>query len=143
MRNQKGITLTSLVIYVIAMIIVLALMSSIINNFYQNSDTIQADTQEIIEFNNFNTYFLKEIKKKENRVDSIQDNYYILFASGNSFSLENNSIYYNNIEICRDVKEFVVQQGLEGDGKDNTVVFVKISFEKFSKSINYKIEEIY
>lgn len=142
MKNQKGITLTSLVIYVVVMFIALGIMSSIINSFYNNNDTIEADTEEIREFNNFNTYFLKEIKKNGNSLDSIQDNY-ILFASGNSFSLNNESIYYNNIEICKGVKEFSAKQGKDGDNIDKTVIYITINFENFSKSINYKIEEIY
>ena len=142
MKNQKGITLTSLVVYIVVMVIVLGVMSTIINTFYENTDSIQGDTQEIIEFNNFNTYFLKEVKKKDNKLDSIKDNY-ILFASGNSFSLVNNSIYYNDIEISSGVKEFIIKQGLNGNGVDETIVYITIKFEEFSKSINYKIEEIY
>ena len=35
MKDQKGITLTSLVIYIIVMIIILGVLSSIINKFYE------------------------------------------------------------------------------------------------------------
>lgn len=142
MKSQKGNTLTSLVIYIIVMFMVLGVMSTIINSFYENNDSIAADTEEIVEFNNFNVYFLEEIKKNGNNLDSIQDNY-ILFTSGNSFSMYNKKIYYNDIEICNGVKEFKVQQGENGDNLDKTIVYVTISFENFSKSINYKIEEIY
>ena len=142
MRSQKGITLTSLVIYVIVMAAVIGLMGAVINTFYQNTDNIQKDTQDIIEFNNFNTYLLKEIKKKYNKIDSIKDNY-VLFTSGNSFSLVNESICYNNIEICKGVKGITVKQGINGDGVDDTVIYITINFENFSKSMNYKIEEIY
>lgn len=142
MKSQKGITLTSLVIYIIVMFMVLGVMSTIINSFYENNDSIAADTEEIVEFNNFNVYFLEEIKKNGNNLDSIQDNY-VLFTSGNSFSMHDEKIYYNDIEICKGVKEFKAQQGRNGDNLDKTIVYVTISFENFSKSINYKIEEIY
>ena len=142
MKQERGITLVALIIYITVMIIVMGVISIIINKFYENTDSIQGDTQEIIEFNNFYTYFLKEVKKKDNKLDSIKDNY-ILFASGNSFSLVNNSIYYNDIEISSGVKEFIIKQGLNGNGVDETIVYITIKFEEFSKSINYKIEEIY
>ena len=142
MKENKGITLISLLVYVIVMIIVIGVMSSIINSFYENTDTIKADTEDIIEFNKFNTYFLKEIKKNNNSVDNIQDNY-ILFTSGNSFSLVNKKIYYNNIEVCNGINEFKISLGKNGDGQDNTIINISITLNNFKKSINYKIENIY
>lgn len=142
MKNQKGITLTSLVIYVIAMIIVLGVMSSIITEFYKNTNNLNLDTEELLQFNNFNTYFLKVVKAKGNRVDTIKTNY-ILFSSGDSFSFANHQIYYNNIAICNGAEEFTILSGKNGDGISQDIVYVTIRFQNFTKSINYKIEEIY
>ena len=139
MKNQKGITLTSLVIYVGAMIIILGVVSTIITQFYRNTTLMQANTDEIIEFNKFNTYFLKEVKLKGNALDSIDETNksYILFKSGNTFLFDNNKIYYNNIEICDNVEDATFTK------KENDVISVNVTFKKFSKSIEYKIEEIY
>lgn len=142
MKNQRGITLVSLVVYVTVMIIALSGLSLILNNFYNNNGSIEANTDEILKFNKFNTYFLKEIKAKDNEVDSITDNY-ILFKTGNSFSLSGKVIYYNNIPICNDVEQFSIQQGEGGDGVSKDIVYLTLGFNNFSKSINYKIEEIY
>ena len=96
MKSNKGITLVSLVIYVIVMIIVIGVMGAVSSNFYKNTNSMQVDTEEILEFNKFNTYFLKEIKAPKNTVDTIgNEGEYILFESGNSFSFSNNIIYYN------------------------------------------------
>lgn len=151
MKSDKGITLVALVIYVIVMIIVIGIMSTILDNFYKNTNSMQADTEEILQFNNFNTYFLKEIKSNGNSVDSIgNEDKYILFASGNSFSFnsDNNKIYYNDIEICKQVQDMTISYGkvtndLGEEVEDNTVINITISFKEFSKSIKYKIEEIY
>lgn len=142
MIKEHGITLVSLVIYIIVMLIVLVVISTIINQFYKNTNSIEADTEEILEFNKFNTYFLKEVKTKGNTVDAISDNC-ILFKTGNSFSLSSNRIYYNNIEICKGVKSLLIKQGKNGDGIDKNIIYVTLSFENFENSINYKIEEIY
>ena len=142
MKSKKGITLTSLVIYVAAMIIILGVVSTIITQFYKNTTLMQANTDEIIEFNKFNTYFLKEVKLKGNALDSIggTNNSYILFKSGNTFLFDNNKIYYNNIEICDNVES----AKFEVPDKNNTdVISVTVVFEKFNKTIDYKIEEIY
>lgn len=139
MKNQNGITLSSLVIYVIAMTIAIAVISSVITNFYSNTNSIQADTKEVIEFNKFNAYFLKEIKTLNNKVDRLEDKY-ILFTSGNSFSYSNSSIYYNNTVICRDVKNITFSFP-ESENRD--IINVNIEFDNFQKSLNYKIEDIY
>lgn len=142
MKKQKGITLMSLVIYIIVMMIVLVTLMSIVNKFNENNQAIQADTKDIVEFNKFNTYFLKEIKSINNKIDEINDNY-ILFSSGNSFNFIENAIYYNNIKICTGVDAFIIQQGKNGDGQDENIVYVTVEFKNFTKSMNYKIEEIY
>lgn len=139
MKSQKGITLMSLVVYVIVMTIAIAVIGSIISKFYNNTDSMQADTKEVIEFNKFNTYFLKEIKTSNNEVDKL-DAKYMLFTSGNSFSYSNNSIYYNNIAICKNVKDITFSFP-EEEKKD--IINVNIKFDNFQKSLNYKIEEIY
>lgn len=142
MKKEQGITLTALVIYIIVMIIVLGVISTIINQFYKNNSSIEADTEEILEFNKFNTYFLKEVKAKGNKVDTISDNY-ILFGTGNSFSLSSNKIYYNNVEICKGVQSLTIVQGKDGTGEEKDIIYITLTFENFTKSINYKIEEIY
>lgn len=137
MKNEKGITLVSLVVYVIVMTLVIGIISSIITNFYKNTDTVKGNVEEIVKFSKFNNYFLKEVKTVNNKVDTISANY-ILFTSGNSFSISNNTIYYNNIEICNEVQSMEISAGA-----DETIVNVKIGFENFNKTMNYKIEEMY
>lgn len=142
MKKEKGITLISLVVYIMVMIIVVVIMSAITSNFYKNADAVKGNVEEVVKFNKFNNYFLKEIKLKNNAVDTVSSNY-ILFTSGNSFSLSNNVIYYNNMIVCEDVQNMEILLGLNGDGIDKTIINVNISFKNFNKSINYKIEEIY
>ena len=144
MRKEKGITMISLVVYVAVMTIVIGVMSSIITNFYKNTDTVQGNVQEIVEFSKFNNYFLKEVKSNNNKVDHISDeNNYILFTSGNSFSISDNKIYYNNIKICDEVQSMQISLGENGDGIDKSIINITLNFESFSKSISYKLENIY
>ena len=144
MKKSNGITLVSLVIYVVVMTIVLGVMSSIITNFYKNTDTVQGNVQEIVEFSKFNTYFLKEVKTNNNKVDYVSnDNSYILFTSGNSFSISGNEIFYNNIKICNGVQSMQISLGRNGNGIDKSIVNVTLNLESFNKSISYKLENIY
>lgn len=140
MKSNKGITLASLTLYIVVMIIVLGIMSSIISTFYSNTEGMNAKVQELVEFNKFNTNFLKEVKSYNNSVDSIADDAtYILFTSGNSFSFSNNKIYYNNLKIASDVKKVTFKK----DEDDDTIIEVSVEFESFSKTIKYKLENIY
>ena len=149
MRNNKGITLMSLVLYIAVMVIVIGVMSAILSDFYNNNNTMQEDTEDILEFNKFNTYFLKEIKSFGNSVDSIdEDGNYILFTSGNSFSFSNNKIYYNTKEICNGVESvniaFRKSQNDEGEEiEDKTIIDINFKLKKFNKVISYTIEDIY
>lgn len=142
MKNQKGITLVSLALYIVVMIIVLGIMSSIITTFYANTEGMNAKVQELVEFNKFNMNFLKEVKLYNNSVDSIgEDGTYIVFTSGNSFSFSNNKIYYNNLKIASDVKKVKFEK--DDSTIDDTKIKVTVEFESFSKTIEYKIENIY
>lgn len=141
MKNNKGIVLSSLVIYIIVMVIVVCVVGSIITQFYQNINALEADTEEISEFNHFNTYFLKEVKQRGNKIDEVKGSY-ILFHSGNSFSYMNDQIYYNNISICKKVKNFAVEATQDEKGNYADTVTVTVTFENFKKSMQYKLEEI-
>lgn len=136
MKKENGITMISLVVYVVVMAIVLVIMTSIINNFYNNTSTVKGNVEEVVSFNKFNNYFLKEVKSYNNEIDSISSDY-ILFATGNSFSIKDDVIYYNNIEICDGVESMQINL-VESD-----IVNITINFENFNKSISYKVENIY
>lgn len=158
MKEEKGITMVSLAIYIVVMTLTIAVMGSIITNFYKNTDTIQGEVKEIIEFNKFNIYFLKEIKMDNNRIDSVSysepkagekageevsEELYILFTSGNAFSIKDGKIYYNNIKICENLKKVQISFGKNGNKLDRTIINVTLNFKTFNKSISYKMENIY
>lgn len=151
MKKQEGITLVSLIIYVAVMIIVLSVLSSVISNFYSNMQGINTNVEKLIEFNKFNIYFLKEVKLYNNAVDTIEskdDSSYVLFKSGNSFIFKSNKIYYNNLEICKNIKDITFNYGKKIDEngtevEDKSIIKVFLNFEDFKKTMNYKIENIY
>ena len=141
MKNQRGVTLGSLVIYIIAMILIIGVMTSVTLNFNKNISNLEASTSEISKISDFNAYFVKEIKSPNNEVDRISDDgNYIIFKSGNSFSYSDKAIFYNNKKIVNEVKD-INFSFTNQNVKD--IITVSFTFEKFSKNINYKVEEIY
>ena len=113
MKNNRGITLTSLIIYVICMVIVVSLIATLTTFFYKNVnvDNISKDTTQYTKFSNL---FLDEINKKDNEIvecktteEDGQKISYIIFSDGNQYTYkaENKSVYKNKIKICKDVEE--------------------------------------
>lgn len=145
MKKEEGVTLNSLVIYIIVMFLTIGLMTSVSSMFYGNIKELDGNGMEILKTNNFNVYFLKEIKKANNGVDKIDTNgKYILFKSGNSFSFVNNDIYYNNLKIISGVSD--ISFAFYNDpvvNANNDIITVNIQFTRYSKQLNYKVEEIY
>lgn len=145
MKNQKGITLVSLLVYIIVMIIIIGGLSTISYNFYRNTQALEVDTEDIVEFSNFNEYFIKEIKKANNKIDNIsEDGTYIVFTDGNSFMLNNKSIYYNQIEISKNVNSLKFEYDKdEEDNEITDIIKVSVEYSNYSKQMKYKLEEIY
>jgi len=143
MRKERGITLVSLIIYIVVMTIAVGIMSSIVDLFYKNTETVQGNVRSIVEFNKFNNYFLKEIKAPNNKVDNVVNDSYILFASGNSFSISEGAIYYNDTRVCDRVKSMIIKVEQDENKVYRDIVNVTLNFEDFNKSINYKLENIY
>ena len=137
MKNQKGITLVSLLVYIIVMIIIIGGLSTISYNFYRNTQALEVDTEDIVEFSNFNEYFIKEIKKANNKIDNIsEDGTYIVFTDGNSFMLNNKSIYYNQIEISKNVNSLKFEYDKDEENNEITdIIKVSVEYSNYSKQM--------
>lgn len=109
MKNNKGITLISLITYIIGLTIVLALIATLTSFFYKNisAKDINSDTTQ---YTKFSSTILEETNNKKNSVidcKPITDGVsYIIFSSGNQYTFDENSksIYKNNFKICDNVE---------------------------------------
>lgn len=145
MKSQKAITLTSLVVYIIVMIMVIGVMSGVSFMFYSNTQNLKQSTKDIIEFNNFNNYFVKEIKIANNKVDQIsEDGNYIVFTNGNSFSFHDNSIFYNELKIANNVNSIKFNYDKDENEKQlEDIIIVDVKFNDYEKQMKYMVEDIY
>lgn len=103
MKSQRGVTTASLIVYVIAMLIVIGIIASLTSFFYTNAINLEDSSNKASVISKFNMYFLDETKNKNNSIVSVTTNA-ITFSSGNTFTFQDNSIYFNSIKICEDVK---------------------------------------
>lgn len=106
MKSNKGITMSSLVIYVIAMSIVVATIATLTSYFYNNMDELDSDTNSSIAYTELNTYLSKEINLKENYpllAEETSSDYIIFLKTGNQYTFKNGAIYQNQVKICGNI----------------------------------------
>lgn len=116
--NNKGITLSYLIIYIIALIITIGILSSISKNFYSNVGYIADKGKYVSEFNKFNMYFIEDVKKNSDLYEIKTDE--IVFRDGTVYTYragEDKSLYRNKVKVCRNVELCEFTQSENRDGK--------------------------
>lgn len=130
MRTEKGITLISLTVYIIAMIIVVAVVAVISGYFYKNTQGINKNIDPLTEYTKFSTFFSDEVNHENIKVLECETNY-IVFDNGVQYTFveENNAVYRNKVKICSEVQNcnFVYQI-------KNGKAVIKVTFEVNGKS---------
>ena len=141
MKSEKGITLVSLIIYVIAMLITVTIMTIVTSYFYQNVDVSAEKYTYFSEFTKFESYFSEETTKQGNRIveinpENTQENpnaqknseqVYLTLSSGNQYTYikQNKAIYQNNVKITSGVEDCSITQNIE-NGKQTITITMKI-----------------
>ena len=153
MKSQKGITMISLILYVVSFLLVTGTVAGITTFFYNNVQVLDDSIGSNSQYNKFNLYLLNECKKDGNELlawresDESKDisklvngsvkNKFITFEDNtgekNSFIYddENSKLYYNLIKLCDNVEDFKMKVE-EVNGKTVLKVFIKIEGTSFS-----------
>lgn len=141
MNSQKGITLTSVVIYVIVMAMIVGVIATITSFFYSNTAQMSDSATNLGEFNKFNAAFLAEIKKTGNQIYKIEnESQRIIFSSGTVFTYQDGGIYQNRIKICEGVTDCRFSTKKQEE-KQIVSVFIQIGKNaEFAKTIEYVME---
>ena len=110
MKSEKGVTITSVLIYIIALTIVVIIVGRITTYFYTNMNSVTGDTAANAEYTKFNSYFTDEINIEGNKVADCgiteDGNYYIIFSvSGNQYTFLKDGIYMNKTKISDDIED--------------------------------------
>lgn len=137
MKNNHGVTLSSVMVYVIGMLIVVATISTLTTYFYKNIDTTAISDDTTTQFTKFTSIFVDEINRKDNTVidcKTTEENgikkSYIVFSSGNQYTYlsENQSIYKNQVKICNNI--------------ENADFSFKYQDSKYKITVNFKAGKI-
>ena len=136
LKSQKGLTLTTVIVYIIGMVIVATIIGNITIFFYNNITSASSSARISVEHAKFNNFFIEETKKENNRIIKVESNK-IQFASGALFTYDdvNETIYRDNVKVCEYVSDFiltyrpletkgVIDIFIEIDGKPHTTSYV-------------------
>ena len=125
MKSEKGITLTSLILYIVVLLVVIATLSVISTHFYSNTSYITDMGKYIAEFNKFNMYFIEDVKNNSRLYSIVEDK--IVFEDGTIYTYSNNSIYRNKVEICKNIYNCSFSQIEETDSNDFTKQIINVT----------------
>ncbi len=139
MKSQKGITLTSVSIYVMVVIIVVGILATITATFQSNIKDVNYEGSSSSEFDKFNIYFLKEVKKQGNKIEQISGNE-ITFTLGSkyTFNQEDSAIYLNDdIKIAENIENCSFSNS-NVNGKEIITVVIK-PLDTEEKTVEYTL----
>ena len=145
MKSEKGITLISVILYVIVMLLVVTIASILTGYFYNNIDINNTEQNANVEFTKFNSFFTEEINIRGNTIlESDTDGTstgqkYIVFSTGNQYTYikSNKAIYKNNSKIASDIEEF----NCTINKKDSkTIIEIELSSGNINKTTTYTLK---
>lgn len=103
MKSERGVTLTSIMIYVIALTVAVLTIGRLITYFYKNINAVDTSSVSDAEYMKFNSYFTDEINIEGNEVDKCDTNYIIFFKTQNQYTFKNGKIYRGKVKICDNI----------------------------------------
>ena len=116
-KENQGITLVVLIIYVILTIIILGILTTLTMHFRSNIDKVNVQTAYDTEFDKLNMQLIKETKIEKNFIDTgTATDVSITFKNGNTYTYDPSSraIYLNNnikiAEYLTDVEFYVKEE---------------------------------
>ena len=141
MKKDSGLTITSIIIYIIALLVVLGVIATLTSYFYKNINI--GDEKELAndQFTKLNGYFTEEINQDVVRVIEVGSNTennvnFITFSNKQTYTYSslNKAIYVNEIKICENIDECNFELS-EEKNRDKIIVYFKSG--SFEKTITY------
>ena len=104
MKQEKGITLLSLTLYMVVLVMVIAMLAIVSDMFFTNTNYINESGKYISEYNKFNMYFIEDVKNNKD-VTGVTENE-IVFEDGTTYTYKEGpdyGIYRNKVKICSNI----------------------------------------
>ena len=139
MKSEKGITLTSLIIYLGVTMVVVTIVATFTSFFVSNMNEVRAQEDDAPEFNKFSMFFIADVKKNAN-ITSISSSS-VTFEDGTKYAYTNGSIYRNDVRIAKYVKQFsFATSNYTVNNVTKKIINVKTEFGKDREMITKDID---
>lgn len=138
MRSEKGITLTSLVTYVLGITIIISIITIMSTYFYKNIKIVNDSGKNSEKYTAFNMFFLQDIKNEKITIAECTGDK-IIFSNGVNYQYYKNRIYRNGVEILNGIELLNFKTKKDDSGKKDIItVSIAISGNrKLTKSVDY------
>lgn len=143
MKSNKGVTLTSLIIYIIGLIIIIGIMNTFFSYFYSNVNEVTLKNQSYEQYIKFLSYITTDMNSQNIVTIKVGDKYIQLKLSGGTehqYVYQDGIIYYLDVEngninkaitLCKDVSSCQ----FESNGI-NLIIQLYIQDEYFNVTLN-------
>lgn len=143
MREQRGVTLTGLVIYMAIFSIILGIMATVANYFYKNVREVRDIPKYIDEYNQFAMFFVKDVKNNSD-VKSINATS-VTFEDGTNYQFKGGAIYRNNTKIASHIKALKFTKKTHSVGEFtkiliNVDISIKDDAEDFKQNVDFVLK---
>ncbi len=134
MKSERGITITSIMIYVIAFTFAVIIIGRMITFFYKNIKDVSKNTDTDGQYTKITSYFTNEINIEKNEVESWGKDYIIFSKTENQYTFKNGQLFMNKIKIANNLEkcEFYYDEG-------NEMIYVNIQIKDKYYSSTYTI----
>lgn len=147
LKSEKGITLTTLVIYTIVLMAALGILATISTFFYNNIILVKDSAKYASEFDKFNASIIHDVKEN-NQVVVDEINKTITFENGVTYVYNeaDKGIYRDKVKVATHVDVFnVSQKTISTNNFDKQIISVNIVIGNstktlINKSIDYTLK---
>lgn len=140
LKSNKGVTLLSLITYIIVFLIVVGVMGTISTFFYNNLTIVRNSAQYCAEFDKFNVFFVNDVKNN-NHVNIDTQNNIITFIDGTTYKYnpEDKGIYRGEVKIATNVEAFnASKRTITINNVDKEIVSINILIGDSTKTLIQK-----
>lgn len=148
LKSNKGITLLELSLYIIVILIIMGVLTSIRTFFFKNVDVIEESSRYASSFDKFNNYFVSDVKNNYHvKVETNPGSTTIIFEDGTTYiyNVADGGIYRGKIKIASNVTAFTVnKKNILINSVQKEVVSINIAIgdsnaNLFNKKIDYTL----
>ncbi len=106
MKSQKGVALTSIIVYIVVLLVVISVISIISSFFYKNIKDIGSNVDPSKEIARFNSLFINDLNREEIEIKEVETNdseSVVVLSDGTQYTFKNGGIYRDKVKVCSDI----------------------------------------